>query len=340
MIAMKKTISGVFYFTLITVVTLLLVSCQSQDSQSGSNNDDFLEFVTGDPEGTWASIGTGISEKANQLVENTQIISKPGPGSVGNPIAVANGDGDIGMSYNPFLLSAVKGEEPFDEKATNLRAIASLTPTVVHFIQNADMSLDSFEDVISKETKMTLGIPPVGQGSNYIGNMIFSSQGIDNIDELLKQWGGSVYYGEVSSLNDAWSNRQIDGMITTLNVPGSSIGESLTASEGKLMDIGDQLSKTLIQDHGFESYTIPSGTYRNQEKDVNTVGLSIIVFARDDVSDDVIYELTKSIYENAEYFRNIHSSFKDFDPEEMATGLSLEMHPGAEKFYKEKGMID
>src|SRR5690625_6200430 len=113
MIAMNKTINKVFNFTLLAILIALLVGCQSQGSQS--KKDEFLDFVTGDPEGTWASIGTGISEKANQLLEDSQIVSKPGPGSIGNPIAVANGEGDIGMSYNPFLLSAMEGKAPYDE---------------------------------------------------------------------------------------------------------------------------------------------------------------------------------------------------------------------------------
>lgn len=338
MVTINKSINWMLRLSLLAILSLLLIGCQSEGTQE--NNGNFLDFVTGDPEGTWASIGTGISEKANQLLEDTQIVSKPGPGSIGNPISVSNGEGDIGMSYNPFLLSALEGKAPYDEKATNLRAIASLTPTVVHFIQNADMKLNSFEEIISNETKITLGIPPEGQASNYISNMIFSSEGIDDVDELVKQWGGSVYYGEMSSLTDAWSNRQVDGLIATLNVPASSIEESLSASEGELVNFGSELIETLIQEQGFEAYTIPSGTYKGQESDVNTVGLSTIVFTRDDISEDAVYKLTKAIYENDEYLKNIHSSFNDFDPEKMAEGLSLELHPGAERFYKEKGLID
>src|SRR5699024_9468203 len=142
------------------------------------NDDQFVDLITGTPEGTWAAIGTGISDKVNESLDDVEIASKPGSGSVGNPEAISIGKGDIGMSYNPFLLKAKNGEAPFSDEMTNLRAVASLTPTVVHFIQNSDMEIGSLEELISTQTDMNLGIPPEGQGSNYIGNMIFESKGI------------------------------------------------------------------------------------------------------------------------------------------------------------------
>src|SRR5699024_3252818 len=198
----------------------------------------------------------------------------------------------------------------------------------------------SLEEIITNETSLNLGIPPEGQGSNYIGNMIFEEEGIDNIEESLEDWGGEIYYGEVSNLTDAWSNKQIDSLVTTLNVPGSAVEGSLAATEGNLLNIGDDLSDKLIENQGFEPYTVPAGTYENQDEDVETLGLSIIVFARDDVSDDVIYDLTETIYENEEYLESIHSSFEEFEAEDMTENLSLDLHPGAEKFYEEKGMMD
>src|SRR5699024_2335227 len=224
---MKKSM---LYISSLAICTALFISACSM----GGSDDNNLELITGDPDGTWASIGTALSDKLNDELDEIEVSSKPGSGSVGNPEAVSNGKGDIGMSYNPFLLKAEKGEEPFSEEMTNLKAVASLTPTVVHFIQNSDMDIDSLEGIIAEKNDMTLGIPPEGQGSNYIGNMIFEEEGIKEIEDTLDDWGGEIYYGEVSNLTDAWSNKQIDGFITTLNVPGSAVSESMSAAEGNL----------------------------------------------------------------------------------------------------------
>src|SRR5690625_857327 len=160
------------YISVLMLFTLLFIVACGNEANTG-NDDQFLDFITGDPDGTWAAIGTGISDKVNDSLDGVEMVSKPGSGSVGNPEAVSIGNGDIGMSYNPFLLKAENGEAPFSDEMTNLRAVASLTPTVVHFIQNYDMEIDSIEELISTKTEITLGIPPEGQGSNYIGNMIF-----------------------------------------------------------------------------------------------------------------------------------------------------------------------
>lgn len=326
---------------IVAIVLVFTVACaENSGSDSEESQEKYLDFITGDPDGTWAAIGTGISDKFNNKLDSVEMSSKPGSGSVGNPEAVSNGKGDIGMSYNPFLIKAVNGEEPYSKEMNNLKAVASMTPTVVHYIQNANTDANSLEELISEETKMTFGIPPKGQGSNYIGSIIFESQGIDDIESSVEGWGGSMYYGEMSNITDAWSNKQIDSFMTTLNVPGSAVEESMAANKGKIMNMGENLSDILVNEQGFEPYKIPKGTYNNQDEDVDTVGLSIIVFTREDVSDEVIYELTKTIYENEEYLENVHSSFKEFDKDKMAENLSLDLHSGAEKFYKEKDLID
>src|SRR5699024_5138894 len=109
-------------FILVVFSVLFIAACSM-----GESDDDNLELITGDPDGTWASIGTGISDKLNDKLDDTEISSKPGSGSVGNPEAIANEKGDIGMSYNPFLLKAQNGEDPFDKEMDNLKAVASLS---------------------------------------------------------------------------------------------------------------------------------------------------------------------------------------------------------------------
>src|SRR5699024_1632512 len=113
----------VFVSFILVIMTVSLIACGNSNN-SKKSQDGFLDFLTGDPDGTWAAIGTGISDKLNKNLDSVEISSKPGPGSVGNPEAVSNGNGDIGMSYNPFLIKAINGEEPYskDRKSTRLNS--------------------------------------------------------------------------------------------------------------------------------------------------------------------------------------------------------------------------
>lgn len=94
---------------------LFMVACGDESSTDGSggNDEQFVDFITGDPDGTWAAIGTCIADRANDYLDDVEVVSTPGSGSVGNPEGVSIGNGDIGMSYKPFLLKAENGEAPF-----------------------------------------------------------------------------------------------------------------------------------------------------------------------------------------------------------------------------------
>ena len=102
--------------------------------------------------------------------------------------------------------------------------------------------------------------------------------------------------------------------------------------------MGDGLLPKLV-DAGFSPYTIPKGTYANQDADVVTVGLPMILFTSADADEDLVYTVTKTIYENDDYMKQVHSSFKEFSRDKMHQGNAIELHPGAVKFYKEKGLM-
>lgn len=327
-------------------ITVMLVACQSEKSSTEENDNKSdsevgnIQMVTGDQTGSWVTIGAGLADIANEYFDGFPITATPGPGSVGNPAAVFSGQADLGMSYPPFLLDAKEGNEPFEEEMPNLRAVAALTQTVVHLFQNADMDIESIEELINNQTKMTFAIPPKGQGSNSIAEIIFSSIGIEDIEEELEQWGASVYYGSGSDLTDGWKDRHVDAVINTYNVPAAAIEESLAARDGKILNMGPNLLKTLTEEKGFSEFVIPAGTYSGQKDDIHTVSLPIIIFTREDTSDEVIYNFTKSIYENIESLEAIHNSFHDFQKEDLVTNLEIDIHPGAEKFYKEVGLLE
>ena len=296
-----------------------------------------VEFITGSATGSWVPIASGISQKINEYYDGFPVTSVPGPGSLGNPPVIGSGDSDIGMSYAPFLIAAVAGKAPYEEAYPNLRAVCAMQPNVLHFIADVDDSVTSVQQLIDEKVKMTLGIPPVGNASTYLVQTIFTAMGYDNLEDI-KDYGSNVYYGDTTSINDAWSNRQINAFVSTLNIPASSVQESLVGRGGKILSIDDKLAEVLIKNEGYNSYTIPAGTYSGQEEDVETVALPLVVFVSEEMDEEFVYNLTKSIYENKEYFETVHSSYVEFDPEKMTEGIGIELHSGAVKFYKEVGL--
>ncbi len=296
-----------------------------------------LDLLSGSATGSWYTLGAGISDKFNESFEGFPMTCIPGPGSVGNIGVVSSGESEIGMSYGPFLMVAEAGNAPYEQAYTNLRAIAALQPTVIQPMTTLD--IDSFDDIITRKMKATVGLYPVGNGSTSVIENIFKAYGLSGIDAIA-DWGATPYYADGASLADAWKDRHIDVQMPMLNVPASTVTEGLVArSDGRLFNLGDKVIAELVDNYGFAAYTIPAGTYEGQGEDIKTVGLPIILFCTDDADEDTIYAFTKTLYENKDYFLGVHSSFVEFEPETMHENTAIELHPGAVKFYKEIGKM-
>jgi uncharacterized protein len=106
-----------------------------------------------------------------------------------------------------------------------------------------------------------------------------------------------------------------------------------------LLDIPDKVRDGLAEKWGYVKYTFPANGYPNQPKAVETIGLPFVVFATTRLGDEIVYDMTKQIAENPEKMATAHASFKDWKPEDMIDGCGIEFHPGALRYYKERGWI-
>ena len=153
--------------------------------------------------------------------------------------------------------------------------------------------------------KETLGCYPVGNASTFIIETIFKQYGLDGISSV-EDWGAKAYYADGGSLSDAWADRHVAIMMPMQNVPASMITESLvTRSDGHLFSLDDEVIKKLVSESGFSAYTIPAGTYEGQDEDIKTVALPIVIFTTEDADEEMIYNFTKSVYENKQYFEGV-----------------------------------
>lgn len=349
---MKNT-KRISAFLLALVLVFSLTACSSGSNQTtsaskegtesaatqGTKKIDPLEIVTGSATGSWVSIGSAIAEAFNGFYEGFPATAIAGPGSMGNPSMLADGDGDISMSYAPFLVMATSGSEPYTQAYPNLRAVASMQPTVLHWRITDDYDIYNATDFAKNTKSMTLGMSPKGNANYYFMKMVFNEVGIDNDQDDFSANGIKLYFAESSGITEAWKNRQCDSAINVGNTPYSSVTDALTGRAGHLINIDGDVAKALAEKYGFDTYVIKAGTYPGQDKDITTIALKLVVFVRDDMDEEIVYNLTKAIYENKDSFLNYHGSFAEFDPQTMAEGCGIEFHPGAAKYYKEVGLL-
>jgi TRAP transporter TAXI family solute receptor len=147
---------------------------------------------------------------------------------------------------------------------------------------------------------------------------------------------------KASEQSAALCDNQIDAMVYTVGHPSGSISEATTACDSVLVEVSGDVVAQLIEENSFyRSATIPGGMYRGNDEDVMTFGVGATFVSSADVSEDVVYTLVKSVFDNIDDFRGLHPAFANLEPADMASaGLSAPLHDGAAKYYEEAGLIE
>ena len=294
-----------------------------------------MEFVSGPANGGWSQIAAAIADKANAHFDGFPITATTG-GAVSNPVVMANGEATIGLNQAIMLTAAMNGEAPFEgESITNIRSICTLDSSLLYFVVDGSVEANSIDELIESGQKIKIGSLPAGNAATMIMDLTLAEYGTTK-EELCD---GDVYITDASALTDAYSNRQIDLVVRNVALPNSALTELMTGRESKILALSEEVCQALHDKYDWEIVTIPAGTYPGQDEDVLTVAVKSILTVTEDCPDAVAYFLAKTMYEEKAYFETVQSAYASFTQEDMVKGLTVDLHPGAEIFWKEVGLI-
>jgi TRAP transporter TAXI family solute receptor len=296
-----------------------------------------MTISTGNVGGSWYAICSSIADWVNSRVEGYPLTAIPGSGGMGNPIRISRADADIGVTFSPFLVMARDGSKPYWESYPNLRAICSLTSNVHHFLVADNIDARTLEEVEQKKIglKMASGFP--GDANYIILNLIFDELGMTEQD--IENWGGELQRIGTSGRVDLWKDRHINALHTLTQVPDASVTEALATRNGKLLGLSEPIRDILVNKFRFKKTDIPAGTYPEQHQAIHSVKLAMVLFTHRDVPEEAVYIFTRTIAENEARFRESYGTFKEWKAEEMVNDLGIEVHPGALRYYKERGWM-
>ena len=296
-----------------------------------------VEIVHGSVGGTWQTISGTIADLINTLYDGHPVSSIPGAGGVGNVSRLGEWKSDIGMSYAPFLKAGVNGMDPYKKKYPELRSIGALISNQMHIVVTEESGIKTIADIKARKIGVKIGTGPMGSTEEFTMMLVLKYEGISQGD--IKSWGGRIDLQGTAQRVDAWSDRHIDMINFFINAPAASVTELMTVRPGKVLSLPESIRKKLAEDWGYVLSPIPANSYPKQTAAVDTVGLPIILFTTDKVSESFVYNMTKVIAENKERLKGAHPAFKDWEPKSMVNGLAIQVHPGALKYYKEKGWM-
>lgn len=296
-------------------------------------------FITGGPTGTWYMTGAAIAELVNKHYDGQPVSVVPGKGAIANPLSVGAGKAELGLSYAPYLKLASEGSnEIFARRGfANLRAIASVVPDTLHIVMAADVDSEVFAQLKHGAT-IRIGVGQKGASNHFVLEKILELYGFDY--DGLRKAGSAVIEGAQQGLVDAYQNRQIDIYSNTVGLGAGSVRQPVSARASQLFSLPENVRDELVAQWGYAKSTIPAGTYPGQDEPVNTLDLSTIVFTNAAMDDEIVYFIAKEMAESRARLIAASGGFERWQPEDMPVGLPVQVHPGALKYYRERGWIE
>ncbi|HET8576996.1 MAG TPA: TAXI family TRAP transporter solute-binding subunit [Methylomirabilota bacterium] len=308
-----------------------------------------LTWTAGAVGGGWYAISGGMAELLREKAGlNIKVI--PGGGTQ-NPVLVQKGDAELGMGLPPLLGAATRGEDPYPgQKMEHLRALAgNMSLNTFHFYVAADSPYAkmTMDEIFRGKKPIRLAISKPGSSDVWVFEKVMEFYAFcqpGKTADCYKTWeaaGAKFFRGSYSEQAGAFKDRNVDGTFTFLALPGASITEASVGRELKLLAFPKPLLEHLGK-FGLGEGVIPAGTYPkaangNEPVVSATMGTTITVNAK--MANDLAYTITKTLNDNPDRVRKIHGSLADYDPAKGHLYLGVALHPGAERYYREKGYL-
>lgn len=298
-------------------------------SPPAAGAQQFVNVLTGGTSGVYYPLGVAIGKIFSDKLPNVKTQVQATKASVENLILLQQGRGEIAFALGDSLKAAWEGDEEagFKAKLGKLRTIGAIYPNYIQIVATADSGIKTLMDLKGKS--LSVGAPKSGTELN--SRAILAAAGLSYRDL------GKVEYLPFAESVDLMKNRQLDATLQSAGLGVASL-KDLSAS----IDITVvAVPKVVVDKIGppFTSVKIPANTYTGQEKDVPTAGVINYLVTSSAISDDLAYQMTKLIFESLPELANSHVAGKDIKLANAASGSPIPLHPGAIRYYKEKGLL-
>jgi len=295
----------------------------------------FVSIGTGGVTGVYYPTGGAICRlvNKNRKEHGIRCSAESTGGSVYNINTIRAGELEFGVAQSDWQYHAYKGTSKFEEQGPfeKLRAVFSVHPEPFTVLARKDSGIAKFEDLKGK--KVNVGNP--GSGQRATMEVVMDAFGMKMSDFAV------AAELKPSEMAQAVCDGKIDVMIYTVGHPAAAITEATTTCDLNLVNVvGAPVDKLVADNPFYRKATIPGGMYAGNPEAASTFGVGATFITSADVPDEVVYTVVKAVFDNFADFKKLHPAFANLKEEEMIKdGLSAPLHPGAIKYYKERGWI-
>lgn len=332
-----KEMKKVLALLLIVLLVFSLVACDKEaDKPSGGEGvvelkPQDLVMGTGSSGGTYFALGGAMSNAMNGVLADAKIsvTAQASGASVENINLINAGDMDLGIAMNNVAANAFDGVGAFDAPVTNVASIGVVYNEVYQIVASAKSGIKEVEDL--KGMKVAVG--PPGSGTVGLTGKVLNAAGLDVNTDINAQSDG---FGDaVTKLQDG----HIDAACNVLSVPAAAITELTALMDIVYVDISDAILESIqAEEPYFVRKVIPAGTYNKQIEDINTITCKAALYCRADLDEETVYQITKAFYETGDTVAAAHATGKEIQLEGALEGVTTPIHPGAARYFKEKGI--
>jgi len=347
---MKKQVSSIALLSVMTVMAACAAPTAAPSSGSGSSaasgacspakatkpmpsGTNRLVIGTGGTGGVFYPYGSGLARILQEKMPNTQATGEVTGGSVDNMKLLKKGDADIAMSTVDSAYEAAEGISVYkDVGKIPACTIATLYTSFVHIVSLEESGIAKVEDMKGKR----ISVGSAGSSTEVAADRVLEAAGLDGKKDI-KREALSV----AESVN-AMKDKKLDAFFWIGGLPTAAVTDLVNTPGLKVKFIdGAQYVDKIVAKYGplYSKFALPKGIYKGIDQDVPGMGIGNVLLVNEDMNEQLAYNITKTIFDNLPEVQKVHAEAKGLSLQSAVVGSSLPYHPGAIKFYKEKGAI-
>jgi len=307
------------------LIAALLLTSNSAKAQSA----EFINILTGGTAGVYYPLGSALTKIYGDNIKGSKVQVQVTKASVENLNLLQEGKGEIAFVLGDSAKDAWAGNEDagFKNKLDKLRIIGAIYPNYVQIVASKGSNIKTLTDLKGKR----ISVGAAKSGTELNARAVLAAAGMSYKDL------GKVEYLPFAESVELIKNRQLDATLQSAGLGVASLKDLANSVEINVVAVPADVVKKMGAP--FIPGTIPAETYKGQTTAVSTTAIVNYLVTRKDVSDATAYQMTKLFYENLPALVAAHSAAKDINVKDAANNPPLPLHPGAAKYYKEKGLI-
>lgn len=293
----------------------------------------YINIPTASTTGALYPFGNSLAKLYNSKLEGVRVNAQASNGGIENLNLLQSEEADVSMAVSSNVYQAYKGLEKFEGRPNDkIRVIAGLYFNPNQVVVSKSSDINSIEDLKGKT--FAPGAP--GSTTEYETQVHMEIADLKYPDDIKAQFVG------FTEAIDLMRNKQIDGAWIMAGAPTSAVTEMLKTTDTKILEIPEEFVSKMKETYPwYSSYTLKAGTYEELTEDVNTSAVKMIMFCSSDLDEDLVYDLTKTFFENLDSLKETHSFLNEVTVEGAVEDIAdLELHEGAKRYYRELKVIE